>query len=111
MSDMINSPDHYTQGDIECIDAMAAQSTEEEFQGFLRLSVVKYLWRFRTKGKAAEDLKKARWFLGRLLDTVPNTAVAESYDELKHQVTSVRAKQAALEEQNAELIRRTGNGG
>lgn len=66
MSDSVNNPYHYTQGDIECIDAMAAMSTEEEFEGYLRLAVVKYLWRWRDKG-GVEDLRKARWYLDRLI--------------------------------------------
>lgn len=66
MSDLVNNPAHYTQGDIECIDAMAAMSTDQEFEGYLRLAVVKYLWRWRDKG-GVEDLRKARWYLDRLI--------------------------------------------
>ena len=66
MSDSVNNPDHYTQGDIECIDAMMAQCTGEEFEGYLRLVVVKYMWRWRHKG-GVEDLRKARWYLDRLI--------------------------------------------
>lgn len=64
--DMVNRPPHYTQGEIECIDAMKAQSTAEEFSGFLKLQTVKYLWRYRHKN-GLEDLKKARWYLDRLI--------------------------------------------
>lgn len=64
--DMVNRPPHYTQGDIECIDAMQAQSTADEFRGFLKLKTVKYLWRYRHKD-GLQDLKKARWYLDRLI--------------------------------------------
>lgn len=63
--DMINHPPHYTQGGIECIDALEAASTQEEFRGFLRLNAMKYLWRARHKG-GIEDYKKGIWYLNKL---------------------------------------------
>ena len=68
--DQVNSPSHYRQGEIECIDAMKAQATPEEFKGHLRLNCAKYLWRYNHKGNALEDLKKARWYLDRLIGEV-----------------------------------------
>ena len=46
----INSPSHYTQGDIECIDAIEASMSREQFIGFLKGNEMKYNWRFDTKG-------------------------------------------------------------
>lgn len=68
-SDMVSSPPHYTGGSIECIEAIEAQLTVEEFRGFLKANIVKYVWRERHKGK--DSLKKAAWYLDRLnkLDT------------------------------------------
>ena len=66
--DNVNNPAHYTQGGIECIDAIRASMTVDEFAGFLKGNAVKYLWRYRHKGKAAEDLKKARWYIDRLIE-------------------------------------------
>lgn len=60
--DMVNHPPHYTQGDIECIDAMRAQCTPEEFRGHCKMCAVKYIWRERHKGQD-EALKKAIWYL------------------------------------------------
>lgn len=65
--DPVNRPLHYTQGGIECIDAMKASMSDEEFLGFLRGNSFKYLWRCHEKGKATEDLKKGRWYLDRLI--------------------------------------------
>ena len=42
MTDMVNNPDHYNQGDIECIDAIRAMLTDEEFIGYLRGNSLKY---------------------------------------------------------------------
>jgi hypothetical protein len=65
--DTIN-PDHYKVGGIEAIDYMRAKSTPEEFQGYLRLSALKYLSRAGHKGEALEDYAKALWFVTRLVE-------------------------------------------
>lgn len=61
MTDPVNHPPHYA-GEIECIDAIRAALTPEEFRGFCKGNVLKYVWRERRKGRD-EDLKKARWYL------------------------------------------------
>lgn len=61
----INHPDHYTAGSIECIEAIKAQMTHEEFIGYLRGNIVKYLWRYRHKG-GIDSIRKAQWYLDRL---------------------------------------------
>jgi len=67
--DPINPP-HYAQGDIECIDAMRACSTREEYEGHLRLTALKYIWRLRDKGSAVENARKAQWYLARLVKSL-----------------------------------------
>lgn len=69
-ADVVNSPEHYRQGGIECIEAIQASMTREEFKGYLKGSVLKYLWRYQHKGKPVEDLRKANWFLDRLRSVV-----------------------------------------
>ena len=64
--DPVNSPSHYNNGKIECIDAMESMLSKEEFIGYLRGNAFKYQWRFLYKGKAQEDLKKAQWYLNKL---------------------------------------------
>lgn len=65
--DMVNHPPHYTQGGVECIDAIEASMSPEEFAGFLKGQVVKYMWRFEKKWNPVEDLKKASFYLERLI--------------------------------------------
>ena len=65
MNDNVNGPAHYTSGSIECIVAIQA-ALGAEFKGFLRGNVIKYLWRYQDKG-GVEDLRKARWYLERLI--------------------------------------------
>jgi hypothetical protein len=64
--DLINHPPHYTQGGIECIDAIRAALGHDGFVAFLRGQVIKYQWRLGLKGAAAEDAGKARWYAARL---------------------------------------------
>ena len=63
-SDPIN-PSHYKQGGIECIEAIKA-ATGDGFIGYVWGNVLKYLWRWPKKG-GVDDLKKARWYLDRLI--------------------------------------------
>ena len=64
--DMVNHPPHYKQGDIECIDAIRAALTEEEYRGYCKGNALKYIWRERHKG-GDESLAKADWYLNRLV--------------------------------------------
>jgi hypothetical protein len=66
-ADPIN-PLHYKQGGIECIDAIKA-ATGDGFIGYVWGNVLKYLWRWPKKG-GVDDLKKARWYLDRLIKEV-----------------------------------------
>ena len=66
MADKVNHPEHYNQGTIECIDAIEAMLSQEEFVGYLRGNSLKYRWRFRYKN-GIEDLRKAEWYEKRLL--------------------------------------------
>jgi hypothetical protein len=66
-NDPIN-PSHYKQGGIECIEAIKA-ATGEGFIGYVWGNVLKYLWRWPKKGGVG-DLKKARWYLDRLIKEV-----------------------------------------
>jgi hypothetical protein len=66
-SDPIN-PSHYKQGGIECIEAIKA-ATGDGFIGYVWGNVIKYLWRWPKKG-GVDDLKKARWYLDRLIQEV-----------------------------------------
>ena len=66
--DAVNHPNHYCQGGIECIKAIEASMTPEEFQGYCKGNVMKYIWRFREKN-GLEDLKKAQVYLGWMIES------------------------------------------
>jgi hypothetical protein len=63
-SDPVN-PSHYKQGSIECIEAIKA-ALGVGFIAYLWGNILKYLWRWPNKN-GIEDLKKARWYLDRLI--------------------------------------------
>ena len=67
IKDNVNNPSHYNSGAVECIDAIEAMLSPEEYIGYLRGNSLKYRWRFRYKGKPVEDLQKANWYEQRLL--------------------------------------------
>ena len=66
VNDVVNHPDHYTMASIECIEAIEAQLSPDEFRGYLKGNIAKYVWRERHKGRT-ESLKKAAWYLDRLI--------------------------------------------
>ena len=41
--------------------------TEEEFQGYLKGNILKYLIRYKHKSKPKEDLQKAQWYIEKLI--------------------------------------------
>lgn len=65
VADNVNHPPHYTQGGIECIDAIRAALTDDEWRGYVKGNVLKYIWRERHKG-GDESIAKAKWYLERI---------------------------------------------
>ena len=81
MTNAIN-PQHYQKGGVECIDAIEASMTEEAFKGFLKGNCIKYLYRYENKN-GAEDLKKAQWYLSRLLTVLDNNQDKEKEEPME----------------------------
>lgn len=63
----VDHPSHYNRGSIECIDAIQAALSDEEFRGFCKGNILKYLWREKFKGEG-NDLSKANWYLLKLME-------------------------------------------
>lgn len=72
MSDMVNSPSHYADAAIECIEAIEASMTKEAFTGYLKGNIQKYVWRYEKKINPVEDLKKAQWYMRKLVEVLEN---------------------------------------
>lgn len=70
MKDNVNQPAHYTHGKYECIDVM--EDVTKELKGIEAIctgNIIKYIWRWKHKN-GLEDLRKAQWYLNRLIDKV-----------------------------------------
>lgn len=63
----VNHPSHYNQGKYECIDVMVETFGKEAVQNFCLLNAFKYIWRTNEKN-GMEDVKKATWYLNKLVD-------------------------------------------
>lgn len=66
--EMVEHPQHYNQGNIECIDAMESAFGTGEVSSFCKLNAFKYLWRAGDKINTVEDLKKARWYIDKIIE-------------------------------------------
>lgn len=67
--DDVNQPDHYTMGNIEVFDFIEAWELS-----FAEGNVIKYTVRAPYKGSKVKDLKKARWYLDRLIEEAEKEA-------------------------------------
>ena len=72
--DNVNSPSHYKYGKKETIEVIRDCMTSDEYHGYLKGNVLKYVSRYKFKGEPLEDLQKANWYLNRLIKEVSNGA-------------------------------------
>lgn len=66
-NDVVNHPQHYCRGGIETVDIIKAKMPITWFWGYLMGNILKYVTRANYKGSQMEDLKKAAWYLDRLI--------------------------------------------
>ena len=66
----IVSPDHYNSNTIETIDLIRDSMESEEYRGYLKGNIFKYVSRYRYKEKEnpVKDLLKAQWYLNKLIE-------------------------------------------
>ena len=69
-----HSPSHYMHGKKETIDVIRDCMENDEYHGYLKGNVLKYVSRYKFKGEPLEDLQKAQWYLDRLVKEVSNGA-------------------------------------
>lgn len=76
MIDNVNHPSHYNNGSVECIDAMEAATVNKSgAEAICTSNVIKYLWRYEAKN-GLEDVKKAQWYINRLIAELEGKPVA-----------------------------------
>jgi len=68
------SPDHYNSNTIETIDLIRNSMELEEYRGYLKGNIFKYVSRYRYKEKEnpLKDLLKAEWYLSKLIEDMKN---------------------------------------
>jgi hypothetical protein len=77
--DTVNSPSHYTQGAIECIEAIASATVNlKGIEAVCVGNAIKYIWRFKEKNGVV-DLDKAIWYINKLKQEVENARTENSY--------------------------------
>ena len=69
--DNVNHPAHYADKNIEVIDYMQDTLSPEQFEGYCRGNVIKYISRYDRKN-GIEDLRKAQWYLNKLIEVKDN---------------------------------------
>lgn len=67
-NDPVN-PNHYKNGKMDAITIMQNTLTDEEFKGFCKGLIIKYIYRADSKN-GIEDYKKAQWYLNKLIKTL-----------------------------------------
>lgn len=65
--DDINAPTHYNKHGVEAIDAIKASMDSEEFLGYLKGNIIKYLWRLAYKDTPLKNALKAQWYMNKLV--------------------------------------------
>ena len=59
---------HYNHGILQPIDFIEGSFTPDEYRGYLKGNVIKYVSRYRYKGQPLADLQKAQTYLGWLVE-------------------------------------------
>lgn len=81
MNDVVNHPNHYTAGGVECIDALKAATCElTGIEAVCTANAIKYLWRWKLKN-GTEDLRKAKWYIDRLIKEVEADGTAAGHSD------------------------------
>ena len=101
MIDLVNNPPHYCQGKIECLDAIESMNGINGFMEYLRGNIVKYLWRAKSKGNPLQDLKKAQFYLNRMVVSLEEATKAAFTAPVNPEPTPVREPRKAVRKPKA----------
>ena len=73
---LVNRPDHYTGGNVECIEAIkAATQGLPAFEAICVGHIIRYLWRYRVKHEKNPlvDVKKSVFYFIELIAEIENS--------------------------------------
>lgn len=75
MEDKVNHPDYYIKGNFETIDIIEAYTADlTGIEAVCTSNVIKYICRWKNKN-GLTDLKKAQWYLQKLISIVEKESV------------------------------------
>ena len=66
--EMVNHPQHYNAGSMECIDGLVGAFGKEEVAIFCKINAMKYIWRLGHKDDEAQEIGKIKWYLDKYLE-------------------------------------------
>lgn len=66
--EMVNHPQHYNAGSMECIDGLVGAFGNEEVAIFCKINAMKYIWRLGHKDDEAQEIGKIKWYLDKYLE-------------------------------------------
>lgn len=89
--DLVNHPSHYETGKFECIDVMEEALGRDVVKGFCIGNAFKYLYRAKRKN-GLEDLKKARWYLDRVISMEDADNTKDPYEDQKKRLKKIEEK-------------------
>lgn len=96
--DVVNHPSHYETGEYECIEVMEEVFGREAVESFCVCNAFKYLYRHKRKNRV-EDLKKARWYLDRVIGSKEehgDTTIADALDQVLSDYNALKVEHEAL---------------
>jgi len=102
MNDDVNNPKHYNQNGIEVIDVIETYAKSD----FRLANVLKYVCRCEYKSNKLEDLKKAQWYLARVIaEMEAEEAELESNVYVKPSADRIAGADAAAKRVKAEYYK------
>lgn len=99
--DLVNHPSHYETGKFECIDVMEEALGRDVVKGFCIGNAFKYLYRAKRKN-GLEDLKKARWYLDRVISMEDADNTKDPYAEQKARIKKLMEMKVLYEADKSE---------
>lgn len=70
--DNVNHPNHYTNRQHECIEEMIAVFGKNAVINFCKCNAWKYRYRADIKGSHDEDMRKADWYISKVMELQKN---------------------------------------
>lgn len=89
--EMINHPQHYNAGSMECIDGLVGAFGNEEVAIFCKINAMKYIWRLGHKDDEAQEIGKIKWYLDKYLELKNSIEKRLGKDEPTYIIGSIGA--------------------